>query len=406
MACYIRNISYFCIVKHLYALFIAVFLLNSQFITLRAQRVVVPDSVQISLLTCSPHDEVYSLYGHTALRVENLQTGMDVAINYGMFSFDKPYFVLRFVFGLTDYTMGIVPFSEFCREYAYYGSSVTQQTLNLSADDKIRVLKALEHNFKPENRIYRYNYFYNNCTTKAVDIVFDNIDGNIVYTDTVPSGMTFRKMLHVMTEHNPWAQLGNDMLLGVGADREMFLDECHFLPHSMLSALDSAYIIDSQGNKRRAVLKKKIIVEEVPVLSASNLVTPVFCAICFFVFNLLITLVEWKTKKYFWLYDSLLLLLVGVGGIILTAMIFSQHPTVSLNTQILFLNPIPLFWGYRAIKMQYNKKYCNFWVFEILLICLMLVLYSFEIQWVSPPVLLLALSLLLRCSVKLLNRSK
>ena len=88
MACYIRNISYFCIVKHLYALFIAVFLLNSQFITLRAQRVIVPDSVQISLLTCSAHDEVYSLYGHTALRVENLQTGMDVAINYGMFSFD------------------------------------------------------------------------------------------------------------------------------------------------------------------------------------------------------------------------------------------------------------------------------------------------------------------------------
>ena len=82
------------------------------------------DNVRISLLTCQPHDEVYSIYGHTAIRYQDAARGTDLAINYGMFSFNKPYFILRFVFGLTDYEMGIEPFDAFCAQYASYGSGV------------------------------------------------------------------------------------------------------------------------------------------------------------------------------------------------------------------------------------------------------------------------------------------
>lgn len=367
----------------------------------------VPDSIQISLLTCSPHDEVYSLYGHTALRVENRQNGMDVAVNYGMFSFDKPFFALRFVFGLTDYTMGIVPFENFCREYKYYGSSVTQQVLNLSSEDKVRILNALELNYRPENRVYRYNYFYNNCTTKAVDIIADNINGKIVYSDTVPDGMTFRKILHFMTRNNPWAQLGNDLLLGCGADREMTLDEYHFLPHTMLAALDSADIIGEDNGKRKAVKEKLVVVEEgMQIVSESFPFSPMTCSVAFLLINILVSFVEWRFKKYFWLYDAFFLLLIGLAGIIITSMIFSLHPTVSLNAQILLLNPLPLLFGYQAIRKQRQNMFSNFWLMEILLISLLLVIYSFEIQWIAPPVLLLALSLLIRCGVKMLSRDR
>lgn len=390
--------------KHLYALFITVFLLNSQFITLRAQNVLVPDSIQISLLTCSPHDEVYSLYGHTALRVENRQNGMDVAVNYGMFSFDKPFFVLRFVFGLTDYTMGIVPFENFCREYEYYGSSVTQQVLNLSPEDKVRILSALEYNYHPENRIYRYNYFYNNCTTKAVEIIADNLNGKIVYSDTVPDGMTFRKMLHSMTKNNPWAQLGNDLLLGYGADREMTLDEYHFLPHSMLAAIDSAYIVRTDNSKCRAVKDKFVVVEEgVQVVSKAFPFSPMACSVAFLLLNVLLSFAEWRTKKYFWLYDVFFLFLIGLAGVIITSMIFSLHPTVSLNAQILLLNPLPLVFGYQAISKQRRNVFSRFWLMEILLVSSLLMVYSFGVQVISPPVLLLALSLLVRCGVKMLH---
>ena len=91
------------------------------------------DSVDIALLTCGPGDEVYSLYGHTAIRYTDHRTGEDMVINYGMFSFNQDYFVLRFVFGLTDYQMGITPFDYFMREYQYEGRWVYQQTLNLTA---------------------------------------------------------------------------------------------------------------------------------------------------------------------------------------------------------------------------------------------------------------------------------
>ncbi|WP_423809215.1 DUF4105 domain-containing protein, partial [Prevotella pectinovora] len=72
------------------------------------------DSIRVSLLTCSPHDEIYSLYGHTAIRYEDKASKTDIVVNYGMFSFKKPFFVARFVLGLTDYEMGIQDFNDFC----------------------------------------------------------------------------------------------------------------------------------------------------------------------------------------------------------------------------------------------------------------------------------------------------
>lgn len=186
--------------KHLYAIFVAAFLLL--FVPAKgfAQGGVEPDSVHIYLLTCSPHQEVYSLYGHSAMRVENRQTGEDIAVNYGMFNFDKPFFVLRFVFGLTDYEMGVCPFEAFKREYMYHGSSVVQQELNLTASEKLRVLAALNKNWLPENRVYRYNYFYDNCTTRVRDIVESCVDGKVVYGGEVPKGATFRTMIHDMND--------------------------------------------------------------------------------------------------------------------------------------------------------------------------------------------------------------
>ena len=94
------------------------------------------DSVEICLLTCQPHDEVYSLYGHTAIRYHDLRKGgIDAAFNYGVFNFHAPYFALRFVFGLTDYELGVFPYAAFEKEYRYFGSMVTEQVLNLSNEE-------------------------------------------------------------------------------------------------------------------------------------------------------------------------------------------------------------------------------------------------------------------------------
>ena len=161
------------------------------------------DSIQVSLLTCSPHDEVYSLYGHTAIRYWDKSSGADMVVNYGVFSFKKPYFILRFVFGLTDYEMGIQNFEDFCMEYSYYGAGVTEQVLNLTPGEKDRLFRALQRNALPENRIYRYNYFYNNCTTKARDILLGSIDGKVVFNRKIDENVSFRDMIHQCTKNHP-----------------------------------------------------------------------------------------------------------------------------------------------------------------------------------------------------------
>ena len=110
------------------------------------------DSIQLSLVTCAPGNEIYALFGHTAIRYQNFTQGVDLVFNYGMFSFSTPHFVYRFVKGETDYQLGISPYSYFEAEYAMRGSSVWQQTLNLTYDEKVRLLGLLEENYRPENR--------------------------------------------------------------------------------------------------------------------------------------------------------------------------------------------------------------------------------------------------------------
>ena len=132
------------------------------------------DSVEVSLLTCSPHTEVYSLYGHTAIRYRNAATGEDWAFNYGVFNFRKPFFALRFAFGLTDYELGVIPYEYFEEEYRKTGRQVTEQVLNMTSDEKQRLYDALRINYLPENRVYRYNYF-EKCERAMVTSTHDSV---------------------------------------------------------------------------------------------------------------------------------------------------------------------------------------------------------------------------------------
>ena len=129
------------------------------------------DSIRVSLVTCSPGTAVYEVYGHTALRVEIPTKGVDLAINYGLFSFEAPNFIWRFIKGETDYVVGTIGYPIFEREYTSRGSTVTLQTLNLSGEEKVALVQLLDRNLRPENREYRYNFLYNNCSNKAAALL-------------------------------------------------------------------------------------------------------------------------------------------------------------------------------------------------------------------------------------------
>lgn len=400
-----ENISYFCIVKTYNLkktlLFLFLILLNFSKIgaaenaNLTEEELAWCDSVEISLLTCSPHDEVYSLYGHTAIRYKDKKQGLDLAINYGVFSFDKPYFVLRFVFGLTDYEMGIVNFDDFCQEYIYYGSKVTQQTINLTPVEKIRIIKALQNNYQPENRVYRYNYFYNNCTTKARDIIVDNILGKVVYENAINPDDSFRKLIHSCNADHPWARFGNDLLLGVKADFKTNRSEQQFLPANLMRDFANAKI--DRGNSMEPLVKNTRVVVDAtqPAEKTDFCLTPKMVFILVGLVILSICAIEKKFKRKLYTFDGMMLFLCGVVGVVLFAMLFSQHPTTSTNLQILLFNPIlfiPIIYLIRNRKDE--KKIRNMWLAlsflpELAYIC------SF-VQKFAEGIDLLALFLLLR----------
>ncbi len=304
------------------------------------------DNVEISLVTCEPYDRVYSLYGHTGLRIHDQSTGLDVLANWGIFEMKKRFFVLRFMFGLTDYKMEIEPWEGFCDRYLSYGSGVQEQVLNLNADEKQRLIAAVRENYKPENRYYRYNYFYDNCTTRVRDIIEESVDGKIVYPET-DAPKSYRDLIHEWNGDHLWARWGNDFLLGVKADHKTTSKEAHFLPYRLFRDFGAAHIVSKGVADRTLVKTTRWAVPSMHVSDGGTfvdnwLLRPLSVAVALVLVLLAVIGVERKRKKRLWQFDACVLVVTGIMGLVLLAMVFSQHPTVSLNFQILVFNPLSL----------------------------------------------------------------
>lgn len=353
------------------------------------------DSIEVSLLTCSPHEEIYSLYGHSALRWHDLhqegpRAGEDLAFNWGIFNFDKPYFVARFVFGLTDYELGVIPYKAFCAYYEQWGSSVTEQVLNLTNEEKQKIKEALANNLLPENRIYRYNFFYDNCSTRPRDIVEKCINGKVEYAQRTDYTPSYREMVGYCTRNHPWATFGNDILLGIKADWDTDLRQQEFLPGNLLYDFDRAQIY-SDGTYRQLVSERRMAVNPgVQIIEQDFPLTPIQCALILLAITIGISTFDWKRKKRSVWFDSILFLMQGLAGCVLFVMLFSQHPTTSTNLQILLLNPLAL--GFiPAVIRKKNKTWP-----KVQTVMFILFLIGSFFQHYAEGMLIVALCLLLR----------
>lgn len=372
------------------------------------------DSIRVTLLTCSPGQEIYELYGHTAIRCQvlpqegNGEGAWDTVFNYGVFDLSKPFFAWHFVLGQTDYMVQAIPWKYFVREYQERGSSITEQELNLTPSEARRLTSRLIENSLPENREYRYSFLYKNCTTMVRDMVEQAINGRIQYPDTLPH-LTAREILHHYTAKHPWAQEGNDLLLGAEVDTIMSEHAAMFIPDNLMRSLDNAFICTLKGDMRPLVRQKKVLLEaqpqvivpEFPLLPWQTMLT--FGAVC-----LLIMLFEIWTKHFFWLWDVLLLLLQGVAGMLLTFMfLFSDHPAVDSNWQIWVLNPVALIGIPLVIKSVIKHKPTLWYAFQFAVLALFLLFSPWIPQVFAKITVPLALCLLTRpVSYYFLRRKK
>mgnify|MGYP003371631786 FL=1 len=367
-------------------------------ITARAQ-----DSAKCSLLTCSAGEEIYSLFGHTALRYEDPARGIDVVFNYGMFSFRVPHFALRFALGETDYQLGVTEFSRFAAEYQWDERDVWQQTLNLTSREKQRLWEALTENYRPENRTYRYNFFYDNCATRPRDRIEACVDGRVEYAaaqDSTATVCTWRDLLHRYTEGHPWARFGIDLCIGSRADKPASYREQMFVPFYMQQYLRGACIVSEQGDRRPLVGEEVKVVDAAHTAQEESLLpSPMQAALLLWAGVTVLSIYGVRRRKSLWALDGLLFGTAGVAGCILAFLAAcSQHPAVSPNWLLLILHPLHLFCLPCVLIRVKKKRLSRYMAANGVILTLFIVLLAPIPQFIPPAVLPLTLCLLVRCA--------
>lgn len=202
------------------------------------------DEAQISLITILPGDQVYSLFGHSAVRVYDPVNGFDLAYNYGTFSFDNPLvFVGQFSYGKLDYFLNVVDYPRLVRAYWHgEGRPVIEQVLNLSPAQRDAVFQFLQNNARPEHKYYRYDFFFDNCSTRIRDALETALAGAVAFAPEPDPAVSFRRLLDPYLVERPFLDVGMDLGLGVPADRVATPREAMFLPRYLMEAFDHATV--------------------------------------------------------------------------------------------------------------------------------------------------------------------
>ena len=357
---------------------------------------------RVSLLTCSPGTEVWQQYGHTAIRFEDTEREVDVVFNYGLFSFNEPHFIWRFCLGHTDYLVGAETYESFKKEYMERGSSITEQQLDLTSDEVTRFWNLITLECRPENRTYRYNFLYNNCSTKARDVLYKSLDTpvSIARTDSV----SFRSVLHRFNSAYPWTSFGIDLLLGVKADQPVAHDLQEFAPLSLEDSFSKA----TRNGGKSFVAGITVIQSPVDMKGGRHFtLTPVQTMILVLLITAIICTLELLTMKRQWWYDVVIYSLQGITGIVVAFLFFfSTHPTVDSNVLVIVLNP--LIFVLLPFILRQSRRHTFPWAawVEMGLIVLLAVLWLFVQQDIPIAAWIFIAALFLRTGHLILTRRK
>ncbi len=330
------------------------------------------NQAEISVITCSPGNEVYSVYGHSAIRVKDDVYKYDVAFNYGIFDFSAPNFLYRFAAGQTDYLLGAYQFDDFVQQYQRDKRSVYEQTLNLTQNEKQKIFDFLIWNAKPENRVYRYNFFFDNCATRVRDVVADNIEGGVTFKEEKQSHKTLRQLVDDYHGKLLWLTFGIDLAVSSESDREATFYEEMLLPDYLMNYFAEA----TKTNGNVPLVQPTRIVYKAPAQEYKS-----FKAgspfVVFFILTLLVGFLsygQFRKHKMKPGLDYIIYGMTGLTGIILSWLaLFSEHPAMSPNYNILWALPLNLLFALALIvkkwrpAIKYYHLFISAWL--ILFIC-------------------------------------
>ena len=353
--------------------------------------------LRISLLTCSPGEELYSTFGHTAIRITDSTLQSDLVFNYGTFDFEDPSFYLKFVRGKLLYFLSSESYADFAYYYRMTNRSITEQVLVLDPSEKYALRNALIENLQERNKFYRYDFFFDNCTTRPLGLLKKYRASLPALPDMMPAGTTFRQAIHQYLDQQgmDWSKFGIDLLLASPTDAVMKPGESQFLPENLLKSLDAI-------QQRQAVyVSRATLAPYQAVAPAALWFTPLKAMIALALFTGGLIWIGHRSTRLQLLatgWENMLWFSMGLLGIVFVFMwTATDHAMCRNNFNLLWAWPTHVIWPF---VRQRNANWVRWYRFVYLMVIGITLIswYWLPQQLAIPliPVLLLLAALMWR----------
>jgi len=359
------------------------------------------NELKISVLTCGPGTELYSMYGHNAIRIIDPDKGSDIVYNYGTFSFDEPGFMVKFLRGKLMYYVTVAPYNHFIYEYQMTNRFVNEQVLSLNYKEKIEIAEALKINLLPENRNYKYDFFQDNCATRIRDMILKKNIAQLSPVSMTP--LTFRQLIKKYQAPMPWTDFGIDLIIGAKADVIMTPNQECFIPDYLSYHLSNTKL---SNTKQPIVSTDKVLFTSTPPKSRSNpwlvsLVSPYFIFILLLLLeiNLYFRAKIGKAMLWFKTYDRLWVLMLSIMAVILSFMWWgTDHVPTKTNWNLIWVIPFLVFWWFVRSKSGKNNWILGFGNLLFLVVSLLNAVpgLNFLPQYFHPIVGIISLILIIK----------
>ena len=364
------------------------------------------------MLTNTPGRELYRLFGHSALRLKDPQNNIDIVFNYGTFDFNTSHFYLKFIRGNLKYFLSVYPFKYYKADIDPF-QTVYSQELNLDFGQRKKLLQFLINNYKPDNRYYLYDFFYDNCSTRIRDALKESLGSEVSFEYFQPQERkSFRELLHPYIKPLPWADLGVNLALGLPADSIAKARQYMFLPDYLMDAFAVASV-EEEGKMRPLVKETEVIAEgsHTTEIKSGTFLIPAPSVIFWILFLIiaLVSLFEMRSKAHFLNIDKFFFGLFGLFGVFLLFLWKgTAHEVMEKNLNLLWAIPLHLpIILLIGKKVFYKIKWLHRFYFTLTLIVTGLFVVSYKLlpQGIHVAVIPLALILVVR-SLKLVMKAK
>ena len=358
-----------------------------------AQQQKLSNEAIISVLTIGPGTSLNDAFGHNGFRIKDDTFHIDLVFNYGVYDFDTPNFYTKFARGKLNYKIGVNYYEDFFNSYITQNRTIKEQILNLSQTEKQDLFNYLINNYKPENKYYLYDLFYDNCVTKIRDVLPIVLKDDIIFNE--PEGFkqkTFRRLIHDHVNRNSWGGFGIDIALGSVIDRKATPEEHMFLPKYIYVFFKNA----SLKNSKSLVKQSKVLYSKKDKPASNNFFTsPLMVFGVIAVMMLLITFLDYKkSKQSVWLDVSIFTFTGIVGSIVLLLWFATDHSATAQNYNLLWAFALNLFMIPQLFKKNINNWFIKYLKFLVIMLCLLTLhwLIGVEIFAVGIIPLLIALA--------------